>query len=270
MRSWSSALPGAIPKSPRFLSLRWANNAGFLHSLMTAGLPFPLTIVVPAFNEEALLADTVRGLRNAVAALRLRAEIIIVNDGSRDRTGAIADELAANDPDLKVCHQANQGLGGALRTGIAAARGEYVLTWPADMPVEAEDLAPFTARLGTADVLVGVRSRRAGYGPLMRLNSWIYPRIVASLFDLRLRDVNWIHLYRTALIRQVSLTQRGIPMLVEALVRLRDRGATFAEVPSEMKPRTAGVASASRFKVMRRTIVGLLRFWREWRRERKL
>jgi len=117
-------------------------------------------------------------------------------------------------------------------------------------------------------VLVGVRSRRDGYNPLMQLNSWIYPRLVALLFDLHLRDVNWIHLYRTAYINRVHLTQRGIPMLVEALVRLRDLGATFLEVPSEMKVRTAGVASASRVKIMWRTLRGLLQFWRQWRRDR--
>lgn len=226
---------------------------------------FALTVVVPAFNEEVLLADTVRGLRAALAALHVAAEIVIVNDGSRDRTGPIADNLAAADPDLVVCHQNNQGLGGALRTGIGVARGDYVLTWPADMPVSPADLAPFTAQLGAADVLVGMRSSRAGYNSLMRFNSWLYPQLVAVLFGLRLRDVNWIHLYRTALIRQVTLTQRGIPMLVEALVRLRDLGATFREVPSEMRPRTAGVASASRLRIMWRTLRGLLQFWWRWR-----
>jgi glycosyltransferase involved in cell wall biosynthesis len=217
-----------------------------------------------------LLAGTVGSVRQALAALQVAAEIVIVNDGSRDHTGAIADALAETADNLVVCHQENRGLGGALRTGIGRARGEYVMTWPADMPVEPADLAPFVARLGTADVLVGVRSRREGYNPLMQLNSWIYPQLVAALFGLRLRDVNWIHVYRTALIQRVTLTQRGIPLLVEALVRLRDLGATFVEVPSEMKPRTAGIASASRFKIMWRTLRGLIGFWRAWRADRKV
>lgn len=227
-----------------------------------------LTVVVPAYNEEALLAGTVHSLAATLEALAVAAEIVIVNDGSRDRTPVIADELARERPGLTVVHQENQGLGGALRTGFARARGDYVLSWPADMPVAPGDLAPFVGALGAADVIVGFRSARDGYNALMRLNSWIYPRLVAALFDLRLRDVNWIHLYRTALIRRVTLTQRGIPLLVEALVRLRDLGATFAEVPSEMKVRTAGVASASRFRVMGRTLAGLLGFWRTWRREK--
>ena len=235
---------------------------------MSGAAPLSLSVVLPAFNEEVLLAGTVRSLAGTLAALGVSHEIILVDDGSRDRTGAIADELARTLPALSVCHQENQGLGGALRTGIARARGQYVLTWPADVPVERDDLAPFVDRLGAADVLVGVRSRRAGYNPLMQLNSWIYPRLVALLFGLRLRDVNWIHLYRTDYIRRVTLTQRGIPMLVEALVRLRDLGATFLEVPSEMKARTAGVASASRLRIMGRTLRGLIQFWWQWRRDR--
>jgi glycosyltransferase involved in cell wall biosynthesis len=231
--------------------------------------PTALTVVVPAYNEEALLAGTVRGLRAALRELEVGAEIVVVDDGSRDATPRIADELAASDPIIAVCHQQNQGLGGALRTGIDRARGEFVLAWPADMPVTTADLAPFTSRLGSADVLVGTRSARAGYHPLMRFNSWLYPKLVAVLFGLRLRDVNWIHVYRTSLIRRVTLTQRGIPMLTEALVRLRDLGATFAEVPSEMKPRAAGVASASRFRVMWRTLRELLAFRRTWRREHR-
>ncbi len=226
-----------------------------------------LTVVVPAYNEEALLADTVAGLRAALTRSGLATEIVIVDDGSRDATPAIADGLAAGSA-VRVVHQANQGLGGALRAGFAAARSEFVLSWPADMPVTDDDLAPFLLHLGAADVIVGVRPARAGYNPLMRFNSWLYPHLVASLFGLHLRDVNWIHLYRTALVRRVTLTQRGIPMLVEMLVRLRDLGATFREVVVPMKPRAAGVATASRFGAMWRTLRGLIQFWWHWRRYR--
>jgi glycosyltransferase involved in cell wall biosynthesis len=226
-----------------------------------------LTVVVPAFNEEVLLADAIRRLRASLDALQLRAEIVIVNDGSRDRTGAIADQLAREVGEVVACHQENQGIGGAFRTGTMRATGDYVMLWPADMPAEPSDLAPFTNEFGRADVIVGVRRARVGYNPLMRWNAWLYPRLVQTLFGLRVRDVNWIHAYRRSLLRQIRLTQRGIPMLAEALVRLRDLGATFAEVEVDMKPRLGGVASASRWRVMWRTLTGLFEFWRTWRRE---
>jgi hypothetical protein len=86
---------------------------------------------------------------------------------------------------------------------------------------------------GKASVIVGCRRRREGYNPLMLMNAWLYPRIVFGLFGLRLSDVNWICLYNGPMLRDIRLTQSGIPMLTEILVRLRDRGATFLEVDVE-------------------------------------
>jgi glycosyltransferase involved in cell wall biosynthesis len=230
-------------------------------------VPPALSVVVPAFNEEALLDDAIRRLRRTLDALRLSAEIIIVNDGSRDRTGAIADTLARELSGVVAHHQENQGIGGAFRRGAALATGDYLILWPADMPADPADLAPYAAEFGRADVIVGVRRARVGYNPLMAFNSWLYPQLVATLFGLRLRDVNWIHAYRRSQFLRINLTQRGIPMLAEALVRLRDLGASFVEVDVEMKVRLGGVASASRLRVMRRTLTGLFSLWWTWRRE---
>ena len=227
-----------------------------------------LSVVLPAYNEEALLDGCVRQLHAALASLQVAAEIIIVNDGSRDRTKEIADRLAADLPGVIALHQANQGIGGAFRAGTTRATGDYLILWPADMPAEPADLAPFTKQFGQADVIVGVREQRLGYNPLMRVNAWLYPKLVATLFGLRLRDVNWIHAYRRSLFTRITLTQRGIPMLVEALVRLRDLGASFVEVDVRMKVRLGGVASASRLKVMWRTLTGLFTFWKLWRGDR--
>ena len=233
---------------------------------MTTTTP-ALSVIVPAFNEEALLEDAIRRLRTALDALGLAAEIIIVNDGSHDRTPAIADKMGHELQGVVVCHQHNQGIGGAFRTGAAVATGDYLILWPADMPAEVSDLRPYTTQFGRADVIVGVRRERVGYNRLMRLNARIYPKLVAALFDLHLRDVNWIHAYRREQFLKIRLTQRGIPMLVEALVRLRDLGATFVEVDVEMKARLNGVPSASRPRVMWRTLTGVISFWRSWRKE---
>jgi glycosyltransferase involved in cell wall biosynthesis len=231
--------------------------------------PAKLSVILPAYNEEALLDGCVRQLHGVLVALRVNAEIIIVNDGSHDRTKKIADKLAQDLPGIIAVHQANQGIGGAFRTGTAHATGEYLILWPADMPAEPADLAPYIEQFGRADVIVGVRRARLGYNPLMRLNAWLYPQLVGTLFGLRLRDVNWIHAYRRGLFAKITLTQRGIPMLVEALVRMRDLGATFVEVDVQMKVRLGGVASASRFQVMSHTLRGLFSFWNLWRLEHR-
>ena len=229
--------------------------------------PLVLSVIVPAYNEEVLLEDTVRGFHKSLDSLAVPAEIIVVNDGSRDRTGAIADQLSGELPGVITCHQENQGVGGACRTGAQRASGEYVILWPADMPMLPADLEPYSRQFGRADVIIGVRRARLGYSVLMRLNAWVYRRLVMMLFGLNVRDVNWIQAWRRKLFLDVRLTQRGIPMLAETLVRLRDAGATFVEVDVEMKARSAGVSSASRVPVMVHTLRGLLGFWWTWRRE---
>jgi len=225
-----------------------------------------LSVVVPACNEAANLPACVDALHATLAASPY--EVVVVDDGSRDDTAAVAARLAAAQPDRVrlLRHDHNQGLGAALRTGFAAARGDYVTCCPADFITSPDDWAPFAAALGKADVIVGCRVRREGYNPLMRCNAWLYPRLVRLLFGLRLRDVNWISVYRRALVDRVTITQRGIPMLAEILVKLRDQGATFVEVDCRMQPRRTGTPSASRPRVMVRTLHGLFQFWWSYRR----
>jgi glycosyltransferase involved in cell wall biosynthesis len=218
---------------------------------------FILSVVVPAWNEAGNLPRCAETLAATLDGSSY--EILIVDDGSTDATATVAAALAAARPERVrvLTHASNQGLGAALHTGFRAARGEFVTCCPADFLMAPEDWFPFAVALGRADVLVGCRVRREGYNPLMRFNAWLYPRLVRALFGLRLRDVNWICVYRRALVEQVVLTQRGIPMLTEILVKLRDLGATFLEVDCRMQPRQVGVPSASRFRVMWRTLRGL-------------
>ena len=213
---------------------------------MDATAPIPdLTVVVPVYNEEANLPACLRTLSGTLAGSS--HENLIVDDGSADGTLAIARQLAAERPETVrvLTHERNRGFGAALRTGFAEAQGKYVTSCPADFEMTPEDWQPFAEAMGSADVLVGCRHRREGYNPLMRLNSWVYPKLVRLLFSLRLRDVNWISVYRRELMREVSITQTGIPMMVEILVKLRDQGATFREVDCRMQPRRVGKASAA-------------------------
>jgi glycosyltransferase involved in cell wall biosynthesis len=224
-----------------------------------------VTIVVPAFNEAANLPDCLCTLHATLHGTEY--EIIIVDDGSSDATAHVARDLAAQRPDRArvLVHDHNQGLGAALQTGFTSARGRFVTCCPADFRMTSADWAPFAAALGQADVLVGCRQRRAGYNPLMTFNSWLYPRLVRALFGLRLRDVNWISVYRRDLVNQVTITQKGIPMLTEILVKLRDLGASFREVECTMQPRRIGTPSAARIRVMWRTLKGLIGFWCNYR-----
>lgn len=227
-----------------------------------------VTVVVPAFNEEKLLASLVESLVTSMETFRTTYEVVIVNDGSDDQTPVIADHLAITYPHVSVIHQSNKGIGGAVKAGIDHAVLEYLLFWPVDMPGDVEDVRPYLSYIGEADVIVGCRRQRVGYNWLMRFNAWLYPNLVRMLFGLALRDCNWIHMYRTRFIKKIELSQTGIPMLAEILVKIRDLGGTFLEIDVDMNLREIGVPSAARFRVMVLTLVGLFSAWSHWMRGR--
>jgi glycosyltransferase involved in cell wall biosynthesis len=264
IRIWRSSSPRRNEATARKL---FRAAASMTDPTPASGTP-GLSVIVPAFNEERLLDASIRALRKTLDATGISSEIVLVDDGSTDRTPIVADSLATLVRDVRVYRQVNKGIGGAFRAGAVLASGTYLILWPVDMVATPDDFKPFIAQFGEADVIVGCRRKRLGYSTLMRLNSWIYRNLVALLFGLRVRDVNWIHAYRRELFLRIRLTQNGIPMLAEALVRLRDAGATFAEVEVDMRARTLGVPSASRPRVMWETLTGLLSFWETWRFEK--
>lgn len=230
---------------------------------MSAGL----SIVVPAYNEAHSLATALKAMAAGVVTVGVPFEIMVVNDGSTDETGQIADALAEALPSTRVVHHgANQGFGGAVRTGIRNATYDLVLVSPVDSPPTGPEVQRFLTAAAHADIVIGYRETRPGYNAWMRVGSKWFHRLVCWLFDLPFRDVNWIHLYRRAVVESLSLRQSGIVFLTEVLAKARRKGYLIAEIPSEMRPRRAGRATVSRPSVVLRSLVALLRLRRELRR----
>ena len=221
-----------------------------------------LTVIVPAYNEEALLATALASLERELAASGQPYEIVLVDDASRDRTGAIADELAAGSSTLRVIHhQVNGGIGAGIRTGVAAARGELLIVSPVDSPLTAGQVRAYVDAAADCDVVVGRRSRRVGYTWWMRLGAAVYRTLLRLLFGVPLHDFNWIHLYRRAVFERVTIEFGGIVFLAEVLIKAHDAGLRLREIPAEMEARTAGRPTVSRPAVVWRTFRGVLRLW---------
>ncbi|HET8631268.1 MAG TPA: glycosyltransferase family 2 protein [Thermomicrobiales bacterium] len=224
--------------------------------------PDLLTVIVPAYNEEPLLATALADLERELAASGQPHEIVLVDDASRDRTGQIADELAATRPHLRVAHHAvNGGIGAGIRTGIAEARGELLIVSPVDSPLTAAQVRDYVAAADGCDVVVGRRERRVGYTWWMRLGAKVYPAMLRALFRVPLHDFNWIHLYRRRVFDRVTIEYGGIVFLAEVLIKAHDAGFTLREIPTTMQARTSGRPTVSRPRVIWRTFLGALRLW---------
>ena len=230
---------------------------------MTERVP-RLSYFFPAHNEEANLLGLVDEALATLPELAEQFEIVIVDDGSRDATGAIADELAAQHPGvvLAVHHPTNLGYGAALLSGFRAARHDLVAFTDGDRQFRVADLARLTERLVAADqpdVVVGYRIKRAD--PLVRtLYARVYRFANLVWFGLRVRDVDCAcKLFRRAALEDVAIESGGAFFSAELLIKLRAAGRTIVEVGVPHHPRTAGSATGAKPSVVFRAVRD---FWR--------
>ena len=223
-----------------------------------------LSYFFPAHNEEADLRGLDDEALEKLPGLAEIFEIVIVDDGSRDATGAIADELVAQHPGVirAVHHPTNLGYGAALLSGFRAAEHDLVAFTDGDRQFRVGDLARLTERLAAADrpdVVVGYRVKRAD--PLARtLYARIYRFANLVWFGLRVRDVDCAcKLFRRAALADVAIESGGAFFSAELLIKLRAAGRTIVEVGVPHHPRTAGSATGANPRVVVRAVRD---FWR--------
>lgn len=218
-----------------------------------------LSYFFPAHNEEANLEGLVGEALETLPGLADAFEIVIVNDGSRDATGRIADELSAANPGVvrAVHHPTNLGYGAALRSGFQAARHDHVAFTDGDRQFRVADLGRLIDRLAEPDrpdVVVGFRIKRAD--PLVRT---VYARLyrVANriFFGLRVRDVDCAcKLFRREALAGLAVESGGAFFSAELLIKLRAAGRTVAEVGVPHHPRTAGSPTGAKPSVVFRAV----------------
>lgn len=222
--------------------------------------PATLTIFFPMWNEEELIFRAVNAAREVSSRLVAAGEvadyeILIVDDASTDGTGKIADELAEDDPRLRVVHhEVNRKLGGSLKTGFEEARGGLVLYTDADLPFDMLDLekAVRLLRIYEADVVSAYRLDRTAEGPRRAVYSFAYNHLVRWMLGLRLRDVNFaFKLIRRRVFDHVELESEGSFIDVELLAKARRLGFHITQFGVDYFPRTRGTSTLSSVAVIR-------------------
>ena len=218
-----------------------------------------LSYFFPAHNEEGNVEALVGDALAALPALAERFEIIIVDDGSSDRTGALADQLAAANPAIvrTVHHPTNLGYGAALRSGFRVARFDWVGFTDGDRQFAVADLGRLTARIAEPDrpdVVVGFRIRRAD--PLIRtVYAKSYRFANRVLFGLRVTDVDCAcKLFRRSALQGLRVESGGAFFSAELLIKLRAAGRSVVEVGVPHYARTVGSPTGARPSVILRAV----------------
>jgi glycosyltransferase involved in cell wall biosynthesis len=222
-----------------------------------------LSFFFPALNEEDNVAPIVEEALTVLPRFADDIEITVVDDGSNDRTGAIADELARKDPRVRVIHHAaRRGYGGAVRSGMVAATKSWIFFTDGDRQFALEDLGRLVEAADGADAVVGYRIKRAD--PTRRLFvAWVYNRLIRLLFGGGWRDVDCaFKLFRRDVFARVPLDRvrsNGAFFSPELLITLRRAGVRVRQVGVRHFPRTAHEPKGASPRVILRAIRDLLR-----------
>ncbi len=223
-----------------------------------------LSIFFPMWNEEEYIHRAVRAAKEICDELVESGEIgdyelIVVDDASTDRTGELADELAAADTHIRVVHHpSNRRLGGSIKSGFAAATGDLVLYTDADLPFEMIELvrAIRVMRTYEADIVSAYRLDRTGEGPRRAVYSWVYNWLIQLSFGTRLRDINFaFKLCRRCVLDHVTLSSEGSFIDAELVIRAQKAGFAIVQIGVDYFPRTRGVSTLSSPAVIR-TMLG--------------
>ena len=220
------------------------------------------------YNEEGNIEHAVTSAVAVLSDVTDCYEVIVVDDGGRDRTAAIADRLAAENPRVRVVHHpVNRGYGAALRSGFAAAQYPLVVLADGDNQFDLGELSVLLRGLGRFDIVSGYRIAR--HDPVVRrLYAFMYNRLARFLFDIPVRDVNCgFKVYRRDLLERLlpQLRSTGALINVEMLARARKLGATVTEVGVHHYPRETGQPTGGNPGVIVRAFRELLELWRELR-----
>jgi glycosyltransferase involved in cell wall biosynthesis len=227
-----------------------------------------VSVFFPAYNEEANIEKAVLSAQTVLQEIASDYEIIIVNDGSKDRTGEVANALAGHDAHTKVVsHPTNLGYGAALISGFKNATKDLVFFMDADNQFDIRELKNFLPFLGEADVVVGYRLERQDH--LQRkVNAWLFNRLVNILFGLGIKDVDCgFKLFKREAVKSLELESKGALISTEFLVKIKKRGFKIRQVGVHHYPRLAGKQTGADIKVILRFFRELVKLWGKLRKD---
>lgn len=219
---------------------------------------YPLTIFFPCYNEEQNVERVTCDAIAAAGQVSDDYEIIIVNDGSKDRTAEIAEKLAEKYPQVRVIHHGvNKGYGAALQTGFKNARKDLVFYTDGDGQFKIEEIRNLLPHIEKYDIVSGYRINRRD--PLHRkVNAFMWGTMVNMLFKLNISDVDSaFKLYKRKIFDDITITAQGALIDTEILAKAISKGYTITEVGVNHYPRTAGSQTGAKLSVIIKAFIEL-------------
>ncbi len=221
-----------------------------------------ITISIPAYNEQENIRWVVKDALLTLPRYFKDYEILIVDDGSTDKTGKIADNISKRFKKVRVIHQPNGGYSKAMLTGLRNAKKEFVAYMPADGQFLIDDMRHCFEIMESYDLILGYRGGRPDYSTYRLILSYGYLALLFIFFGIKYKDVGWVNIWRTKKVQNLKLTGTGgIFILTEIVVKFKNNGYKIAEAKSFYRPRRSGEVKNAKFKVVKATLFEAINLW---------
>lgn len=218
-----------------------------------------VSIVVPALNEGKNLSDTISAIIEANKSFNYILDILIVNDGSKDSTGEIADKIAKSHANVTVLHNKDRrGIGTAFITGMILAKGDYFGYIPGDHQITREYITSLFEKAGESDLILSYPDNLHVRFKSRQILSRMYGSIYRVLFGLNLKYFNGPALFRLKLLKELDLPTRFFSYHAETVTRFIKLGHSYIEVPCTLRERQHGKSTALQWHNLVGTGIGII------------
>jgi len=219
-----------------------------------------ISVFFPCYNEQDNITRVVEQALTVLEKLNADFEVIIVNDGSSDRTGQIAEEIAGQKDRVKVVHHGtNLGYGAALQSGFKAATKELVFYTDGDGQFDINEMPPLLRLMEQYDIVSCYRLNRQD-NLIRKINGWCWTKLVCLLFGMKIRDIDCaFKLYRREIFDNIKVVSTGALIDAEILARAVRKGYRVTQQGIHHYPRTAGAQTGANLRVILRAFRELLR-----------
>ncbi len=221
-----------------------------------------LSLFFPCYNEAENVGNMIEQAVQTAEGYGADYEVVVVDDGSRDRSAEIVREWSSKNPHVRlVQHPKNLGYGAALRTGLQSVQKDLVFLTDGDNQFRISEIDKLFAKIDSCDVVTGYRIQRQDKA-LRRLNGWLWTQLNRVLFGLPVRDVDCaFKLFRRKCLKGLELKSDHLLIHSEILARLKKKGCKIEEIGVNHYPRTAGKATATGIPRILKTFLELFKLY---------
>ena len=227
-----------------------------------------ISVFFPCYNEQDNVARTTERAIAVLEKLNADYEVIIVDDGSKDATGQIADKIAARNKRVRVVHHpTNLGYGAALQSGFRLAAKELVFYTDGDGQFDISEMPPLLPLIKQYDIVSCYRLNRQD-NMIRKINAWCWTKLMCFLFKMKIRDIDCaFKLYKREIFDNIKMVSTGALIDTEILARATRKGYTVTQRGVHHYPRTSGTQTGAKLGVIIRAFRELFKLYNQIKKE---